>query len=436
MKKMIVQLMVTLIAFTSLDANANTQRVNGFVWMYDVINDRWDDDYGKVVIRGIARYYGEATGDIVIPSTLGGKSVKWIGEDAFKGCKKLNSVVIPDGVTKIERSAFYECTGLTNITVPASLKSVSEFAFSRCTKLKSVHISDIAAWYGISFDNWSNPLAYAKLYVNGALVEDLTIPYGVKSIERGAFRENEGLKSVTIPGSVRSIGEDAFSFCKNLTSVKIGNGVSSIGENAFYSCKSLKSIVIPDGVVEVGTGAFEGCTSLTSVTIGEGQKSIGKEVFAGCISLESVTIPDGVEFIGFAAFKNCESLKSVSIPASVTKIFDGMTWGGMCPDTTPFYGVCNVETLTAPFFPCGMSKWSVKHLTIPIGVTSIPDGAFEGCTGLISVTIPDGVTSIGSFAFAGCSSLTQVKIPKSVTSIDSTAFSGCGKLKNIPMRSR
>ena len=149
-----------------------------------------------------------------------------------------------------------------------------------------------------------------------------------------------------------------------------------------------------------------------------------------------MTIPDGVEFIGFGAFKNCNSLKSVTIPASVTKIFDGMTWGGMIPNSTPFYGVCNVETLTAPFFPCGMSKSSVKHLTIPYGVISIPDGAFEGCTGLTSVTIPDGVTRIGSLAFAGCSSLTKLKIPNSVTSIDSTAFLGCSKLKKIPVRSR
>ncbi len=41
-------------------------------------------------------------------------------------------------------------------------------------------------------------------------------------------------------------------------------------------------------------------------------------------------------------------------------------------------------------------------------VTSIGNGAFDGCSGLGSITIPDSVTSIGDSAFRDCSSLTKV----------------------------
>ena len=45
-------------------------------------------------------------------------------------------------------------------------------------------------------------------------------------------------------------------------------------------------------------------------------------------------------------------------------------------------------------------------------LTSIGDGAFEGCTSLTSVTIPKSVKWIEESAFKGCKSLKSVTIPK------------------------
>ena len=47
---------------------------------------------------------------------------------------------------------------------------------------------------------------------------------------------------------------------------------------------------------------------------------------------------------------------------------------------------------------------------------------------VISVTLPDGLTSISQAAFNDCSSLTSVTIPNSVTSIGICAFLGCSSL--------
>ena len=70
-------------------------------------------------------------------------------------------------------------------------------------------------------------------------------------------------------------------------------------------------------------------------------------------------------------------------------------------------------------------------MTIPDGVTSIGEGAFESCIGLTSVTIPDSVTSIGKFAFYDCKCLTSVTIPDGVTSIDEFTFSECTGLTSV-----
>ncbi len=60
-------------------------------------------------------------------------------------------------------------------------------------------------------------------------------------------------------------------------------------------------------------------------------------------------------------------------------------------------------------------------------VTSIADGAFQGCTGLTSIEIPATVTRIGENAFNGCSSLIVIKIGKDIKEIGSKAFANIGK---------
>ena len=80
-------------------------------------------------------------------------------------------------------------------------------------------------------------------------------------------------------------------------------------------------------------------------------------------------------------------------------------------------------------------RGEAANVTIPAGVTSIGDSAFEGCTSLTSITIPSSVTSIGAAAFAYCWSLTGITIPSSVTSIGDQAFEGCRSLTSITIPS-
>eukprot|EP00729_Bicosta_minor_P012966 gene12966-23549_t len=74
---------------------------------------------------------------------------------------------------------------------------------------------------------------------------------------------------------------------------------------------------------------------------------------------------------------------------------------------------------------------SVTTIIILEGVTSIGDGAFEGCSSATTITIPEGVTSIGSCAFKGCSSATTITIPEGVTTIGRRAFRGCSSATTI-----
>ncbi len=101
--------------------------------------------------------------DVVIPSTIGGVAVEYIGIDAFLE-KYLTSVIIPNSVTSIGSCAF-RGNLLTSVTIGNSVTSIGDLAFA-----------------------------------------------------------NNLLTSVTIPNSVTSIGDYAF-YNNLLTSVTIGAGV-------------------------------------------------------------------------------------------------------------------------------------------------------------------------------------------------------------------
>ena len=73
----------------------------------------------------------------------------------------------------------------------------------------------------------------------------------------------------------------------------------------------------------------------------------------------------------------------------------------------------------------------VEKVIIDSSVTTIDDGAFEGCTSLASIEIPQSVTTICERAFDGCTSLASIEIPQSVTIIKEWAFNGCTSLASI-----
>ncbi len=57
----------------------------------------------------------------------------------------------------------------------------------------------------------------------------------------------------------------------------------------------------------------------------------------------------------------------------------------------------------------------IVSVSLPDGLTSIGNYAFEGCIAQTSITIPNSVISIGNHAFQSCYGLTSMTIPNSVS---------------------
>ena len=242
-------------------------------WKYTVSD-------GSATIIG---YNGFCSGELDIPSQIGGYRVTSIGDCAFEWCDGLTSVVIPDSVTSIGDYAFSECTGLTSVVIPDSVTSIGDAAFSGCRSLESITVDKNN---GVYHSNGNCLIETAsKTLIAGCKNSVIPDDGSVTSIGDYAFYSCDGLTSVVLPEGVTSIGDYAFFRCDSLTSVDIPGSVTSIGDCAFYRCTGLTSIVIPGSVISIGAGAFSWCDSLTSVVIPGSVTSIGDYAFYGCDSL-------------------------------------------------------------------------------------------------------------------------------------------------------
>ena len=109
----------------------------------------------------------------------------------------------------------------------------------------------------------------------------------------------------TLPFSVKRIEKGAFKDCENLMSIDFFYGIEEIGEEAFSGCTSLKAAKLPFTVNVVECGAFRGCTSMISAELSDEVVSIPDYLFYGCGKLQTVLIKNKTEHIGSYAFYGC-----------------------------------------------------------------------------------------------------------------------------------
>ena len=293
--------------------------------------------------------------EIVMP-----KKLKKIDSEAFQGCSSLTKLTLPDSVARIDGLAFCGCCGLTELTLPNSVKSIGDGAFTDCSGLEKITVESGNSRYD-SRDN-CNSIIDKKTNTLIAGCKNSVIPNSVARIDGLAFCGCSGLTELTLPNSVKSIGDGAFADCSGLEKITVESGnscydsrdncnsiietetntliagcknsvipnsVTSIGNSAFCGCSGLTELTLPSSVTRIGNSAFEGCSGLTELTLPNSVMSIGRSAFGGCSGLTELTLPNSVTSIGYDAFAYCSGLEKITSLAEIPPmcgrgVFDGV----------------------------------------------------------------------------------------------------------------
>lgn len=259
-------------------------------------------------VNGTILSYKGVNKSIVIPSEIGGKLVKEIGEGAFDRRSDLVSISLPEGIEKIGKNAFMGCTQLTEFTIPSTVKEVGVAALQGCDSLSEVKI-------------YSNNLKVGNYaFSNCGSLTRVTLPEGVSEIGIGAFKDCTQLASIIIPGSVNKIEEYTFEGCSGLRDVTLSEGVTQIGEDVFQNCSSLVNIQMPNSLQDMSLGVFRNCSSLEKIKLPQNVRDIGYKTFAGCSRLVKVELPAQLIEIDQKAFENCSKLTSITIPKNIENV--------------------------------------------------------------------------------------------------------------------
>lgn len=176
------------------------------------------------------------SGPITIPATVNGYDVVGIGGDAFYGCG-ITSVTLPETekFSSIDGYAF-ENSALQTVTIPDNVTRLGWDAFEGCSSLVSATLGE-----GItSLQSWT--------FYGCQNLETVYLPNGLKTIGNRDFYNCSSLSSIIIPNSVNNIGVQAFSGCNSLTEVTC-NAVTppSLEYNSFYNIGSNAVLYVPYG---------------------------------------------------------------------------------------------------------------------------------------------------------------------------------------------
>ena len=318
-------------------------------------------------------------------------SVESIGDNAFAACTGLSKVTMNEGTRTVGEYAFADCEVLAKVIVPGSMESIADTAFSDCPSYLTVE-------YPGTQEEWD--AVYSGPAVTVTLPTEPTVNEGTCGEGLTWKVGMDGVLTITGTGAMTDYNSaDSQSPWRNtdapITSILVAEGVTSIGDYAFAGLEALEEITLPESLTEVGSNAFMNCEALAGITFTGDAPAIAEDAFTGVTA--DVRYPH--ENATYDAY-----------------IVENAGFGGELTWKTP-------EIVDQGTTGTGLS-WTLDEnnkLMIQGTGDSIPADAFAGRTDITTVVLPESVTSIGDGAFEGCVNLETINLDN-VTELGKDCF--------------
>ena len=315
--------------------------------------------------------------------------LKHIAKEAFMYCDGLASLILPNGLHRIDRGAFRN-TSLQMLSIPASVTNISEAFISGAKYLQKISVSS------------QNPVYYTDSY--GVLFNNKS----GSSHTLIAYPAGSPSSTYMVPEGTKRIGSHAFSVAGRLQEVVLPKGLAAIGNDAFDKNENLQVVTIPQGTV-LNNNAFVDCPHLQEVWFFGAKAGHGNTVFKTSDSVIYNTVNIYYPAAETAYAENTETWIHPKADRYILNPFSGEE---IRKDHPKFHYV---------FINGGSAIEVVKYIhhsgeaAVPpsirgIPVVSVRNGTFDGCSHVSTVHLPKTVISVGETAFDGCINLENFQV--------------------------
>lgn len=171
-------------------------------------------------------------------------------------------------------------------------------------------------------------------------------------------------------------------------------GISTIGSYAFDSLLFVKEVVVPSSVKSVHKSAFACMEQLEAITFQGDLDYIGEYAIAVCKSLLDIKFEGEVKALGSSCFLENNNLEELTIPEGVTYLPDAI---------------------------CSFSS-KLRKIVLPNSLECL-EAAFYNCPSLEEVQLPEALKKVNMGTFANNPKIQTIVIPKNVMYIDKLGVS-------------